>query len=119
MVAWKDRYLSETKDAYDIALLFINYLNINIERAVEEHYDLYETEDFDSVVAGARLLARDVRLLMRENDKTLKYLIDILSNEIELDEESRLINQLMESNTNLTYETVLPCLESILKEWKS
>jgi Uncharacterized protein conserved in bacteria len=119
LVAWKDRYLSETKDAYDIALLFINYLNINVERAVEEHYDLYETEDFDSVVAGARLLARDVRLLMWENEKTLKYLTDILFNEIELDEESRLINQLMESNTSLTYEIVLSCLESILNEWKS
>ncbi|MDH6304121.1 putative nucleotidyltransferase [Parabacteroides sp. PF5-5] len=113
LVAWKDRHLSASKDAYDIALLLTNYLDINAERSVEEHYDLYETETFDQVIAGGQLIARDVKLLIRENKKTLEYLIEILNEEIKLAEESLLINQLIESDANLRYEQMLTCLQSI------
>lgn len=117
LVAWKDRHLSGSKDAYDMALLLTNYLDINTERAVEGHYDLYETDEFDQVIAGAQLLARDVKLLIQGNGKTLKYLREILTEEIELAEESQLINQLVESNASLQYEQVLACLESMFNEW--
>lgn len=119
LVAWKDRHLSGSKDAYDMALLLTNYLNINIERAVQEHYDLYETDGFNQVIAGAQLMARDVKLLIRDNEKTSEYLCEILAKEIELAEESQLINQLVEADASLQYEQVLACLESILNEWDS
>ncbi|MDL2303895.1 nucleotidyl transferase AbiEii/AbiGii toxin family protein [Bacteroides sp. OttesenSCG-928-D19] len=117
LVAWKDRHLSGSKDAYDMALLLTNYLDINMERAVEEHYDLYETDAFDQVIAGAQLMARDVKLLIRDNETTLEYLRKILAKEIELAEESQLINQLVESDASLKYEQVLTCLYSIVNEW--
>jgi predicted nucleotidyltransferase len=117
LVAWKDRHLSGSKDAYDMALLLTNYLDINTERAVEEHYDLYETDEFDQVIAGAQLMARDVKLMIQENDRTLEYLREILTEEIELVEESQLINQLVESDASLQYEQILACLESIFNEW--
>lgn len=117
LVAWKDRHLSGSKDAYDMALLLTNYLDINTERAVEDHYDLYETDEFDQVIAGAQLMARDVKLLIRDNEKTLEYLRKILTKEIELAERSLLINQLVESNASLQYEQVLACLESMFNEW--
>lgn len=107
LVAWKDRHLLGSKDAYDMALLLSNYLDINIERSVEDHYDLYESDEFDSVIAGARLMARDVKILLRNNDNTLKYLQNLVSTEIKLAEESQLINQLMKSDANLIYEQVL------------
>lgn len=117
LVAWKDRHLSGSKDAYDMALLLTNYLHINTERAVEEHYDPYETDEFDQVIAGAQLMARDVELLIRNNEKIVEYLCEILTKEIELAEESQLINQLVESDASLRYEQVLACLESILNVW--
>ncbi|MDR2809346.1 MAG: nucleotidyl transferase AbiEii/AbiGii toxin family protein [Tannerellaceae bacterium] len=117
LVAWKDRHLLGSKDAYDMALLLTNYLDINTERAVDEHYDLYEADAFDQVIAGAQLMARDVKLMVQENEKTLEYLREILTKEIELEEESKLINQLVESDASLQYEQVLVCLESILNEW--
>ena len=119
LVAWRDRHLVGSKDAYDMALLMKNYLDINIERAVEEHYDLYVTDEFDQVIAGAQLMARDVKLLMRNNEKTLEYLREILVKEIELAEGSQLINQLMESDASLQYEQVLACLESMFSEWST
>ncbi len=117
LVAWRDRHLFGSKDAYDMALLLTNYLEINTERAVEEHYDLYEMDKFDQVIAGAQLMARDVKLLIRYNEKTLEYLRKILAKEIELAEESQLINQFVESDASLQYEQVLACLESIFNEW--
>jgi predicted nucleotidyltransferase len=117
LVAWKDRHLLGSKDAYDMALLLTNYLDINTERAVEEHYDLYETDEFDQVIAGAQLIARDIKLLIRDNEKTLKYLREILTKEIELAERSLLINQLVESDASLQYEQVLACLESMFNDW--
>ena len=62
-------------------------------------------------------MARDIKLLIRDNQKTLEYLREILTKEIELAEESRLINQLVESDARLQYEQVLACLESIFNEW--
>lgn len=117
LVAWKDRHLSGSKDAYDMALLLTNHLSINMERAVEEHYDLYETEEFDPIIAGTRLMARDVRLLIPDNEKTLEYLREILTEEIALAEESILINQLIESDASLHYEQMMNALESMLNEW--
>lgn len=117
LVAWKDRHLFGSKDAYDMALLLTNYLDINTERAVDEHYDLYETDEFDQVIAGAQLMARDVKLLIRHNEKTSEYLREIVAKEIALAEESLLINQLVEADVSLQYEQVLACLESILNEW--
>jgi len=119
LIAWKDRHLSVSKDAHDLALLLSNYFEINSERVVDEHYDLFEVEKFDLITAGARLMARDIKRLMRKNEKTRGNLIGILKNEIELAEESRLINQLVESDTNLQYEQVLSCLEIMLKEWEA
>jgi predicted nucleotidyltransferase len=117
LTAWKDRHLLGAKDAYDMALLLVNYLDINTERVVNEHYDLYEAEAFDSVIAGARLMALDVRKLLQADETVLNYLSDIVSEEIKQAEGSRLINQLLESDVNLNYEQVLSCLEYIINEW--
>jgi len=118
IIAWKDRHFSGTKDAYDLALILSNYLDINSERAIDEHYDLYEDDKFDRVVAGARLIARDIKQMTQRNERTLKYMIGILMNEIVHAEESLLINQLIESDTRLQYEQVFDSLESILIEWE-
>jgi len=118
LVAWKDRHLSGSKDAYDLALLLKNYLDINTERVVNEHYELYEADEFDQVIAGAQLMARDIESLIRKNEKTKEYLIEILNKEIALAEKSPLINQLLESDESLQYEQVLSCLEAIHKEWE-
>jgi predicted nucleotidyltransferase len=117
LVAWKDRHLFGSKDAYDMTLLLTNYLDINTERAVEEHYDLYETDEFDQIIAGTQLMARDIKLMIRDNEKTLEYLRGILDKEINLAEESLLINQLVELDASLQYEQVLACLETMFNEW--
>ena len=117
MIAWKDRYLSSLKDAYDIALILLHYLGINEQRAVQEHYDLYEVEPFDQVEASGRLIARDVKALIGYNKDTMTYLIKILEKEITLAQESPLVNQLVKTSTRLKPAQVLRILTSMYKEW--
>ena len=116
-MAWKDRYLSSSKDAYDIALILLHYLGINEQRAVQEHYDLYEAEPFDQIEASGRLIARDIKALIGRNKDTMTYLMEILRREIELSQESPLVNQLIKANTKLNPTQVLRILTSMYKEW--
>ena len=117
LMAWKDRYLSSSKDAYDIALILFHYLGINEQRAVQEHYDLYEAEPFDQIEASGRLIARDIKALIGRNKDTMTYLMEILRREIELSQESPLVNQLIKANTKLNPTQVLRILTSMYKEW--
>ncbi|WP_314817770.1 nucleotidyl transferase AbiEii/AbiGii toxin family protein [Capnocytophaga gingivalis] len=117
MMAWKDRYLSSSKDAYDIALILLHYLGINEQRAVQEHYDLYEVEPFDQVEASGRLIARDVKALIGYNKDTMAYLRSIVAGEISLAQESPLVNQLVKASTRLKPAQVLRILTSMYKEW--
>lgn len=117
LIAWKDRYLSSLKDAYDIALILLHYLGINEQRAVQEHYDLYEVEPFDQIEASGRLIARDIKALIGRNKETMTYLMEILRREIELSQESPLVNQLIKANTKLNPTQVLRILISMYKEW--
>ena len=117
LMAWKDRHLYSSKDAYDIALILLHYLEINEQRAYEEHYDLYEAEPFDQVEASGRLIARDVKALIEYNKDTMTYLIKILEKEITLAQESLLVNQLIKANTKLNPTQVLRILTSMYKEW--
>lgn len=116
-MAWKDRYLSSSKDAYDIALILLHYLGINQQRAVQEHYDLYEVEPFDQVEASGRLIARDVKALIGYNKDTMAYLRSIVAGEISLAQESPLVNQLVKASTRLKPAQVLRILTSMYKEW--
>lgn len=117
LMAWKDRHLYSAKDAYDIALILDHYIEINEQRAVQEHYDLYEAEPFDQIEASGRLIARDIKVLIGRNKDTMTHLIKILSREIELSQESPLVNQLVKANTKLNPTQVLRILTSICKEW--
>lgn len=117
LMAWKDRHLYSSKDAYDIALILLHYLEINEQRAYEEHYNLYEAEPFDQVEASGRLIARDVKALIGYNKDTMTYLIKILEKEITLAQESPLVNQLVKTSKRLNPMQVLRILASMYKEW--
>lgn len=117
LMAWKDRHLYSAKDAYDIALILEYYIEINQQRAYEEHYDLYEAEPFDQIEASGRLIARDIKVLIGANKATMTHLIEILSREIELSQESPLVNQLVKTSKRLNPMQVLRILASMYKEW--
>ncbi len=115
IVAWRDRHISGNKDADDMAFIINNYYTINEQRAIEDHYDLFEVEDFDIQLAGARLLGRDIAKLLSNYNSTKSKLVGILASEAGKGEESRLINQILDTHKRFTYDNIYECLVNILK----
>lgn len=118
LAAFRDRKDQTNKDADDLAFIIENYLDINIERAAAEHYDIYEVENFSTFTAGATLLGRDIKSILGENAKTIQTFIQIIEGELKLEDESVLVNQIIETHKNLEYDTVVEAFNIILQELK-
>lgn len=118
LVAFNDRKYQTNKDADDLAFIIENYLEINIERTAEEHYDIYEVENFNTFTAGASLLGKDIKSILWENDGAIHTFIQILEGELRLEDESPLMNQMIETHKNLKFDTIVIALNNLLKELK-
>jgi predicted nucleotidyltransferase len=116
LAAWRDRHLETNKDAFDMAFIIINYLEINIERAATQNYDLYDVENFSTFIAGASLLGRDMKEILKNNPEILHEFIGILQTEVAKQDESILLNQIMETHRALKYEDVFNSLFSLTNE---
>jgi predicted nucleotidyltransferase len=114
--AWEERKLKGNKDADDIAFIIGNYYEIHIEKAVELNEEIY-TDDFTVFLAGTKLLGKDVLEILAGNEDTVDKVKAIIDIEINLEEGSKLINQMIETN-RLKYEEVLQGLKNILIELK-
>jgi predicted nucleotidyltransferase len=114
--AWKSRNIETNRDADDMAYIISAYLDINEQRAVTENYDIYEADDFSSFVAGATLLGRDMKGILRNNPGILNEFAGILKAEVDKKEDSLLINQMLETHQLLEYEKVNDALISITNE---
>jgi len=118
LAAFNDRKNETNKDADDLAFILENYLEINTERTVADHYDIYDSENFNTFSAGATLIGRDIKSILYENVNTIQTFIDILEEEMKLEEESLLINQIIETHRSLEYDLVVEALNSLLQELK-
>jgi predicted nucleotidyltransferase len=114
-VAWLDRNIKGNKDADDMAFIINNYHNIHSERAITDHFDLYEVEEFDILFAGSRLLGRDIAKLLSDYDTTKTKIIEIIKTEVDKEEDSRLINQILDTHKSFKYDNIYECLNNILK----
>lgn len=118
LAAFNDRKNETNKDADDLAFIIENYLEINELRAVEEHYDIYKTDNFNTFTAGATLLGKDIKTIIGGNEETINTFIQILEEELKLEEESPLINQIIETHTTIKYDMAVEALNSLLLELK-
>lgn len=111
IVAWNDRYFKNNKDADDIAFIINNYFSINAQRAAENHFeDIISDEDFTERKAGAKLLGVDISKMLSNNSKTKNLIAEIIENEIAKEEDSILINQILETHSSFNYEETIMCL---------
>jgi predicted nucleotidyltransferase len=116
IVAWYDRNASTSKDADDLGFILLNYFNINENRIIEQHSDLYDDTDFTLTTAGARLIGRDIADILKDSPSTKQKIMDILNNELQKQEESKLINQILETNRIFKFEETLKCIQNITVE---
>ena len=107
--AWLDRNISDNRDAEDMWYIVDNYYLANEGRGI--HPEAYELDGFDLNVGGAYWMAHDIAdLLSREQ---IAYYADVLRNEIEREEDSRLVVQILETHRTVTSSDVLNVLQTI------
>ncbi len=115
LFAWRDRNQLHNRDADDIAFIIENYLAINQERAAKEYYDLiYLSSEFNFRLAGSKLLGIDVSGIITNGSDIYYKIEELLLAEISRAEESRLINQILETNSSFSYNETVACLEGFL-----
>lgn len=107
--AWLDRNIETGKDAEDMSFILSNYFMVNLDRNV--HPEVYDWERFDEYIVGGYWLAQDLLLLL--NKEQIAFYKDCIEKELGKDDESRLINQIIEHSHGLTYETVRDAWQTI------
>ena len=100
--AWLDRNAKTSKDAEDMSFILSNYFMANLDREI--HQEVYDWENFDEYIVGGYWLAHDLVTLLNVNQ--LNYYKEVIEGELAKEEESRLINQMIENSYSLKYETV-------------
>lgn len=120
LFAWTDRNLESNSDADDMGFIIYNYLSIHEDRAIEDHYDeIYLDEEYTTNSAGAKLLGIDIAGILKSNPETKGKLSKLLKEELEKKEESRLINQILETNKAFNYDEIIQCLIKLLDGLKN
>jgi hypothetical protein len=95
------------------------YLDINLNRAVRDHPDIFEQQEFTKFTAGAPLMDKDICQLVAENLPHREETRCIRTDELARKEESMLIRQIQKSHRSKWYTEVRPALallESPLKK---
>lgn len=100
--AWLDRNAKTSKDAEDMSFILSNYFMANLDREI--HLEVYDWENFDEYIVGGYWLAHDLVTLLNVNQ--LNYYKEVIDGELAKQEESRLVNQMIENSYGLSYETV-------------
>ena len=103
--AWLDRNIGTNKDAEDMWYIVDNYYFANEERGI--HPEVYEVDNFDLTVGGAYWMAHDIADLLSQGEMPIMQAFS--ANEIEREEDSRLVVQILETNRSVTS---LMCLKS-------
>ena len=108
--AWLDRNTKTSKDAEDMSFILSNYFMANLEREI--HQEVYDWENFDDYIVGGYWLAYDIVALL--NKEQLCYYKEIIEGELAKEEESRLVNQMIENSYGLKYENVRDTWQAII-----
>ena len=113
--ALMDRHLVTNKDAEDMSFILANYLMANLDR--EAYMEVYDWENFDEYVAGAYWLAHDLADLLTADQ--LEYYADKIEGELQKEERSCLLNQMLDSQSGLTYDQLHLAWEKIIEVFRS
>lgn len=74
LIAYHDRPAERGKDLQDILFVAKNYLDAGADQKLyERDSDLLKNEEFDYVLAGARILGRDLAVIMSPNTQAIAF----------------------------------------------
>ncbi len=103
--AWCDRHLVTRKDAADMQYILENaYIALALSSdSIPETISL-DASTFDQTVAGAEWIASDLLNMLSEDHKV--YYADMLDNEVAQQENSPLVNDLLDNAAIGTYDSI-------------
>ncbi|MDY6793636.1 MAG: nucleotidyl transferase AbiEii/AbiGii toxin family protein [Thermodesulfobacteriota bacterium] len=98
LISWKDRYPERSKDAKDFEYIARNYIDAgNLERVYSgEDSDILEIEDADYELMSARLMGRDVSVIL--NPESKDYILKILETETGEQKSYKFIEDMRQGN---------------------
>jgi len=68
LISWQDKYMDRRRDGEDLLFIMKEHEEArNSERLYEEDLPLLQEEDFDTRLAGTRLLGRDIAKISDPN----------------------------------------------------
>lgn len=114
--AWQDRHFETSKDAEDMSFILSNYFIANVNRNF--HPEVYDWIRFDEYIIGGYWLAHDLLSLLTKEQ--VAYYRDCIIAELEQEEGSVLINQILEhGDYGLTYEQVRNTWQTIAEVFQT
>lgn len=117
LFAWKDRFHKTSKDAEDIGFILNNYLNINRNISFDEPYSkVYDLDDYTELRAGAMILGMKLNEMLAQSPTVKTKVTALLTEDIERAENSKLLNQITETNRNLNFDDVAEAIHLINEE---
>jgi len=114
--AWKDRHQRDNKDADDIGFILANYLEIHREASLK-YYDIIYPENHTVLAGGGSMLGIHVAELLSDYPYVKIAVIEILQSELDKNEESMLINQILETHRMVNYEQVYASLKNVVDQF--
>lgn len=102
LISWYHAYPNRSKDAKDIKFILNNYEFTIDDEELFSHEDILKKEKFDTKYAAIRVMGREIRRMLDDNE--FEYLKTILTEEFN-EEYSKLVFHMMDRNDN--YEDVL------------
>lgn len=119
LFAWKDRFHKTSKDAEDIGFILNNYLNINRNISFDEPYSkVYDLDDYTELRAGAMILGMKLNEMLSQSPTVKTKVTALLTEDIERAENSKLLNQITETNRNLKFDEVAEAIALLNNEIK-
>jgi len=114
--AWKDRHQKDNKDADDIGFILANYLEIHREASLE-YYDIVYPENHTVLTGGGSMLGIHTSEILNDYPDVKIAVIDILQSELDKNEESLLINQILETNRMMNFDEVYTTLKNVISNF--
>ena len=94
LISWKEKYPNRRRDAEDLLLIMNKYEETgNSERLYEEDLPLLQEEGFDTKLAGARLVGRDMAKI--SDPRTIQIVKGILDAETEEMSQYKLVSDMI------------------------
>lgn len=113
--AWKDRHHKGNKDADDIGFILANYLEIHREASLE-YYDIVYPENHTMLTGGGSMLGIHTAELLSNYTDVKIAVVAILRSELDKNEESMLINQILETNRMMNFDEIYKSVKIIMNQ---